>query len=152
MQEGNCYLLWKQCERAGSLSAVEWSSGRRLCSPEVNERLRSSRCRATSPQLAQLSFRNSELSNPTIQADNEFRKYQHGALIPISGKVNVDLGATFCLVVRSAQSTSHDVLRPIPARSGLILAGNLANHTSLCGLWPFSLLSQKPFNDSMTAS
>src|SRR5579862_8677301 len=134
MQEGNCYLLWKRCERAGSLSAVEWSSGRRLCSPGVNERLRSSRCRARFPQLAQLSFRNSELSNPAIQAGNEFRKYQHGGLIPTFGKVNVDLGAIFCLVIRSAQSTSHDVLHPIPARSGLIVTGNVASNTSLCGL------------------
>ena len=81
---------------------------------------------ATFPQLAQLSLRNSELGNPTIQADKEFRKYQHGGLILIFGKVNVDLGAIFCLAVRSARSTSHDVLHPISARSGLILAKSLS--------------------------
>jgi len=118
----------------------------------MKERLRSRRCGATLPQLAQLSFRNSEVSNPTIQADNEVRKYQYGSLVLISGKVDVNLGAIFCLVVRFAQSTSHDALHPIPFKSALILTGHAANNTILCSLWPFSLVRQDPFNDSMTAS
>jgi hypothetical protein len=102
-------------------------------------------------QLAQLSFRNSQLRNAAIQADNELGKYQHGGLL-IFGKVDVDFRPVLCPVVQSARSTSHDVLYPIPARSELILAGRVANNTTLCGFSPFSLLSQAPVSDSMTAS
>jgi hypothetical protein len=97
-------------------------SVRLLSLPEMNKLLRSSKCRATFPQATQLSFGNSELRNATIQADNKLRKYQHGCLVPISRKVDIDLRVAFCLVLRSTRSTSHDAFHPTPPRSGLIVA------------------------------
>jgi hypothetical protein len=84
--------------------------------------IRGRRRRAPLPQQAQLRFWNRELGNATIQADNKLRKYQHGGFVAISGEVDVDLRVIFCLVARSARSTSHNELHPIPARSALIVS------------------------------
>lgn len=108
----------------------------------MNELLRSRRCRAPFRQQAQLSFRNSELSHAAVQADNEPRKYQNGGLVPISGKVDVDLRAILCLVVRSARPTSHDALHPIPARSGLIVTGSCSEQYEFMRFITVSLVRQ----------